>query len=574
LFQISILYTIKFAIYSPQPKYLPYFVFRFGVNTKPIPQPPRLLDSIKQTCSDRLWWVVGGSAVLSAICGGCVHGLGGLVEGASIVAAVVLIIAISSTADWYKDRRFVELQSLIQEESVAVIRGKFGATQSVSVWDLVVGDVVLLETGARLPADCLVIDSADLQAEELSVAEDGTETSRSVSKCAAGVEGAAGDPFLLADSLLTRGQCTAVVCCVGSASTRGTKQRKLDTDTDTRLQIKLKNLAGRFTVYGLWAALAVFVALTIALVIDLSGKGSSGSEAPGIAGTLFSKLTSQINLCVVLIVVAVPEGLPLTIGVSLAFSVMSMHGQKILVRKLDAPERMGAVEEICCGKTGTITRNDMKVVQFQCEGRLIKNTRKNTLLNCELSAETLERIKDGILYNCEARIEMDATTYVPVGNGTEVALLRFLQDAEVPVHLLIQRKLGRIRAISPFSPERKRSVVALECPDRPERVAVYVKGAPEVVLGLSTHIQQTAEATVLGAEERQGLVEAVSRMASQPLRVLAFAYVEMELEAWTQRYEDQGGSAGRALEGALSSGELGLTFVGVFGLRDPLRAKV
>jgi len=82
---------------------------------------------------------------------------------------------------------------------------------------------------------------------------------------------------------------------------------------------------------------------------------------------------------------------------------------------------------------------------------------------------------------------MDATAYVPVGNGTEVALLRFLQEAEIPVHLLIQRKLGRIRAVSPFSPERKRSVVALECPDRPDRVAVYVKGAPEVVLALSTH---------------------------------------------------------------------------------------
>lgn len=260
----------------------------FGVNTKPVAQGPRLLDSIKQTCQDRLWWVVGGSAILSAICGGCVHGLGGLVEGASIVAAVVLIIAISSLADWYKDRRFVELQALIQEESVPVIRGKFGATQSVSVWDLVVGDVVLLETGARLPADCLVIESADLEAEETHVVDGDESTKVRVSKSAAGADGSAGDPFLLADSLLTRGQCTAVVCCVGSTSTRGDSQRKLDTDTDTRLQTKLKNLAGRFTVYGLWAALAVFVALAIALVVALSGKSQPGAQAPGLAGTLFS----------------------------------------------------------------------------------------------------------------------------------------------------------------------------------------------------------------------------------------------------------------------------------------------
>jgi P-type E1-E2 ATPase len=113
-----------------------------------------------------MWWVVGGSGVVVAIINAFVVGWSGLIEGMSILGAVLLIIAISSFADWFKDKRFVDLQSLISEESVAVIRGKFGATQSVSVWDLVVGDVILLETGARLPADCLVIESSDLQAEE------------------------------------------------------------------------------------------------------------------------------------------------------------------------------------------------------------------------------------------------------------------------------------------------------------------------------------------------------------------------------------------------------------------------
>ena len=90
------------------------------------------------------------------------NGAAGLVEGASILVAVVAIITIVSFADWFKDTRFVELQGSNQEQSAPVIRGKFGATQTVSVWDLVVGDVVLLEAGARVPADCLVIESADL----------------------------------------------------------------------------------------------------------------------------------------------------------------------------------------------------------------------------------------------------------------------------------------------------------------------------------------------------------------------------------------------------------------------------
>jgi len=88
----------------------------------------------------------------------------------------------------------------------------------------------------------------------------------------------------------------------------------------------------------------------------------------------------------------------------------------------------------------------MRVAQFYCEDKFVKNTRKNTLLHCELQEKTIDRVKESILYNCEARVEMDATTYVPVGNGTEVALLRFLQDADVPVHHLIQRKLGNVKA--------------------------------------------------------------------------------------------------------------------------------
>lgn len=396
-------------------------------------------------------------------------------------------------------------------------------------------------------------------------------------KSAVGAPGAVGDPFLLADCLLTRGQCKAVVCCVGKNSSRGDKQKKLETDVDTKLQSKLKNLADRFTVYALYSAGLVFLALTVTLIITLCNlkKGKelpNGDAAPGVAATLFSKLTAQINLCVVLIVVSVPEGLPLTVGVSLAFSVKKMFADKILVRELDAPERMGAVGEICCGKTGTLTKGAMKVTQFQVEAREIKNSRANTLMNCELSSETLERIHDSILYNTEARVEMDATTYVPVGSGTEVALLRFLQDAGVPVHLLIQRKLGRIRGTSPFSPETKRSVVALQSPSHPDKVVVYVKGAPEVVLALSTHIVgATGAVSVLGAEDRNEQTTTVNAMAARPLRVLGFAYAEMDVDAWNSQYENQGTATEKTLEDALASGKLGLTYLATFGLRDPLR---
>ncbi len=127
---------------------------------------------------------------------------------------------------------------------------------------------------------------------------------------------------------------------------------------------------------------------------------------------------------------------------------------------------------------------------------------------------------------------MDATTYVPVGNNTEVALLRFLQDADVPVHHLIQRKLKRIRATSPFSSEKKYSAVALECPDKQGKIAIYLKGAPEVVLDQCHQTLSSTGLNQLTDPERKNITDKVNTMAGQPLRVMAFAYVEMDAQEW------------------------------------------
>lgn len=327
--------------------------------------------------------------------------------------------------------------------------------------------------------------------------------------------------------------------------------------------------------YGLVASGIIFVILLIVVLWDMFTHDPENVEEKGVFSIIISVLPAKVSLAVVVLVVAVPDGLPITVGVSLAFSVIKMYNDKILVRKLDAPEKMGAVDEICCGKTGTITKNDMKVARFYCQSKEVKNSRKNTLLHCELTNETIERVKEGILYNCEARVEMDATTYIPVGSGTEVGFLRFLQDAEVPVHLLIQRKLGRIRATSPFSPQRKRSAVALECPDRQGLVTVYVKGAPEVILEKCQSMLDPNGIVDFGEDERAHILEQVTNMASQPLRCLAFGYAEMTVDEWAERFAGEYNmSPDRALEDALSDGSLPLTFVGAFGLRDPLRPKV
>ena len=343
---------------------------------------------------------------------------------------------------------------MIKEENITVIRGKFGATKSVSVWDIVVGDVILLESGSNVPADCIVLDAYDCRVTEMQ--ENGEE--KIVKKTETG------DSLLFSGSNIINGRVKALVCVVGPKSTGFHTFEKLDTDKDTTLQKKLKNLSDTFTFYAIVGALVIFGAMMVRLIIELAAIEEGAPKSVG--AVLVSRITGHINLVVVLIVVSIPEGLPLTIGVSLAFTVMKMYSEKILVRKLDAPEEMGRVSEILLGKTGCITKNEMKVMQFNVEGKKILNTRNDTLLNCNLKPETLMRIKESILYNCAARVEMGKALYTPVGSGTEVGLLKFLQDADIPIHLLIQKKLGKIKMIIPFTSERKYSVTAIENPDR------------------------------------------------------------------------------------------------------------
>ena len=237
------------------------------------------------------------------------------------------------------------------------------------------------------------------------------------------------------------------------------------------------------------------------MMIQISASDGKGDQST--FNIIMKKIPENFNLVVVLVVVAIPEGLPLTIGISLAFSVKQMYENKILVRKLSAPERLGQIDDLLCSKTGSVTTAQMKVAEFYCESKPIKNTRKNTFLHCDLNPNTLDKIKSGILYNCEARVEMDAVNYVPIGNQTEVGLMKFLQDADIPVHILIQRKIDRIQAHIPFSSDKKFSAVALHHPDKPSIVVVHIKGAPEIIVDLCKKMSAGQRDPELQKDERE-----------------------------------------------------------------------
>jgi magnesium-transporting ATPase (P-type) len=138
---------------------------------------------------------------------------------------------------------------------------------------------------------------------------------------------------------------------------------------------------------------------------------------------------------VAVVMVAVPEGLPLAISISMAFSIDTMKKDNLLIKRPDAPENLGFIREICTGKTATLTENKMTVNQFYAAGRTYSNEpneqgeRPNTLLNSQrIHPNIVEILKDSIIFNNDSRIEMNEEGfYIPTGNGTEVAMLKFLQ---------------------------------------------------------------------------------------------------------------------------------------------------
>ena len=178
------------------------------------------------------------AAFFTCITGTISSGWEGAIQGISIYVAIILIVGITSLNDWVKDKNFVKLQSELKDENVAVIRGKHGATQTINVFDLVVGDIILLETGARIPADSLLIEGQDLTVDESYYTSNLT---RAVSKSVATNENVYNNPdsILLSNTLVATGSGKAVVCGVGSRSRRGILEDQLDTSSKTPLQAKL-----------------------------------------------------------------------------------------------------------------------------------------------------------------------------------------------------------------------------------------------------------------------------------------------------------------------------------------------
>lgn len=386
--------------------------------------------------------------------------------------SIVIIVSITSTNNWVKERQFQALQTKSDSGRAVVVRD--GTTRTIPFDDLVVGDIISIQGGKTIPADCVLIQGTDLVANESSLTgETEPQHKRHVT-----ADNYTTNPnaFLLKSTLVESGEGKAIVCAVGEQTQAGRADKALDFANElTPLQKKLNSIANQIGLVGFYVAIFTFSALVIKLLIATMMAGNT-------AFLTWANLSAILNafiIAVTIVVVAVPEGLPLAVTISLAFSVQKMFTENNLVRRLHASETMGGANEICSDKTGTLTQNRMTVQAVYVGGETMLGDYYHNLQHTQF----WQMLAESIAYNSSAHIETESSGLTTAkGNVTEVGLIKYLLNSKVDVESLMANKdhEGFVVFSIPFNSGRKRQTTAVRLADG--RVRVYVKGAPEIII--------------------------------------------------------------------------------------------
>lgn len=402
------------------------------------------------------------------------------IETVGIIMAVILATTVGFYFEYDASRKFDLLTQLDDEQLVKVLRD--GHLMEIACCDVVVGDIVVVETGDEIPADGWILQSTDLQVNESSLTGEMITTKSSLPPSQERVDSGEAYPkdMLLRSSMVMNGTARYRVTAVGDQTEIGHVARQAAelTGVKTPLYIQLDRLAKLISKVGGGLSIAAF---SVFLVHDmLSAPLWHTEDYLGMAEVVLK----YFMMAVTLIVMAVPEGLPMAITLALALNMRRMLKSNNLVRKLQASETMGAVTVICTDKTGTLTENRMAVAALS-----------------DLPAKGEE---SEVLYKA---IALNTTATHEVGNPTEQALLRWLVGQGVDYQRL--REENPMTSREPFSTERKYMTTTVGD-------TVYIKGAPEVVMSRCR----------LSVEKRQALEEQLLEWQQHAMRTLAVAQDE------------------------------------------------
>ncbi|KAK0222080.1 Ca-transporting ATPase [Armillaria fumosa] len=533
------------------------------------------------------------------------------VEGVAIMVAIMIVVVVGSLNDWQKERQFKTLNERKEERGVKVIRD--GVEKVVDIKEVVVGDIALLEPGEIVPCDGVFLGGHNVRCDESGATGESDAIKKATfEECMSMLQKrreeagntadlAHTDCFIVSGSKVLEGVGKYVVVAVGTKSFNGRIMMALrGGGENTPLQLKLNYLAELIAKLGSLAGLILFTALMIRFFVQL------GTNNP--VRTANEKGIAFVNILIIsvtLIVVAVPEGLPLAVTLALAFATKRMTYENLLVRVLGSCETMANASVVCTDKTGTLTQNVMTVVagSVGVHAKFVRQLEENqtrtnvgeeepghrkhpndfsidqSQLNDVMTPALRSLFNEAIAVNSTAFQDVDAESgeTIFVGSKTETALLKFAQELGW-ADFKKTRDSSDIVQMIPFSSERKAMGVVVKLGEKKWRF--YVKGASEILSRKCTHnvvVQKPGNSSLrrddvevaqIDDHSADNIARTIIFYANQTLRTIALCYRDFDIWPPPDAVHDEQN------EVEYASLAHDLTLIGITGIEDPLRDSV
>ncbi|XP_057519687.1 calcium-transporting ATPase 12, plasma membrane-type-like [Amaranthus tricolor] len=516
---------------------------KFGCNTYNRPPSKRFVFFVWNAFKDLTLIILLVCAAISLVFGVKLHGIKqGWYEGGSIFVAVFLVVVITAVSNFKQDRQFNKLSTISDNIMIRVVRDS--RPQHVSIFDIVVGDVVVLKIGDQIPADGLFIDGQSFLIDESSMTG---ESDHIEVDCMI-------NPFVYSGCKVGDGYGRMLVTSVGRNTSWGAMMSSISRDVteQTPLQVRLDGLTSAIGKVGLLVAFLVLVVLFVRYFTGNTNEEDGNKDI----NTILSSVVRIISAAVTIVVVAIPEGMPLAVTLTLAYSMKRMMADQAMVRKLSACETMGSATVICTDKTGTLTLNQMQVT-------------KAWIGEQEGFRETVPMVHD--LFRQGVALNTTGAVYIPYNGGvpeisgspTEKAILSWAIK-ELGMDMEMIKKSCSILQVESFNSTKKRSGVMIKR-EFESTIQVHWKGAAEIILAMcSYYYTSVGIKSDMDEDTRRRLGLIIEGMAASSLRCIAFAHTEMS--------ETELGYAEENPKPKLKDKDL--TLLGIIGLKDPCRPEV
>jgi Ca2+-transporting ATPase len=482
---------------------------------------------------------------------------------------------------------------LLQEKDRLITAIRSGKVFELSIYDVVAGDLLHLESGDLVPADGILISGHNVRCDESSVTGESDQRKKTpgdqiTKRMQAGASVDKLDPFIVSGSKVLEGVGTYMVTAVGTHSTYGrTMVSLVDENEPTPLQQKLTVVADQIAVAGIAVAALLFVVLTLKFIIQLP----DNMDSPAEKGRAFLRI---VIVSITVVVIAVPEGLPLAVTLALAIAVTKMLKDNNLVRHLSACEAMGSATTVCSDKTGTLTTNMMTVVAgtvgTRCQfggnpvpGRYrddegendpvastISDVSANEFISL-LSAQMKFILSQSIVINSTAFEGEEDGKSTFIGSRTEIALLSFAKERLGIRPVGEERADAQVVQIIPFDSGKKCMVSVV---DLGGITRMYVKGAPEVLLERCSRVVRDASDPTVNtgplSDDQNLLTHVIQVYSNRSLRMIGFAHRDFPCSPPPDAATLENDPTQVIFEDLMRD----MTFLGIFGIQDPLRPGV